>query len=79
MFYEDKEWSHYIENIIATDYCSANFLSTYLDVVTTTRTHSIVLEVFDVQREKVIRNAWDVLKTIEKKSDKPFVFIICKN
>ena len=42
-------------------------------------THSIVNEIIDLNKYKIIRNPFKVARVIMKKKEKPFVFIYNKN
>jgi hypothetical protein len=75
----NKTWMHYINDIIASDVYSAVFLASYMRHATLNRTYADSLEVVDLQKYKVLKQAAKVRQAIRERTDIPFVFIVGKN
>jgi len=76
---QDKVWMNYLNGIIAADLYSAVLLSSYLRHTVRTYQYAHALEVIDLQRYKMIRQFVKVRKTLKKRIDLPFIFVIGKN
>jgi hypothetical protein len=79
MWREEKEWLHYVKNIIAADVPSAVFLASYLRHTGISRDYATALEVVDLQKYKVVRQANKVKIALRERSGIPFVFVVGKN
>jgi hypothetical protein len=79
MWREEKEWLHYVKNIIAADVPSAVFLASYLWHTGISRDYATALEVVDLQKYKVIRQANKVKIALRERLGIPFVFVVGKN
>lgn len=79
MWREEKEWLHYVKNIIAADVPSAVFLASYLRISDTNKHYAAALEVVDLQKYKVIRKVNKVKIALRERSRIPFVFVVGKN
>jgi hypothetical protein len=76
---QDKVWLQYRKDIMAADVQAATFLSSYLRNMAINKTYSKYLEVVDLQRYKVIKQAPKVSVAVRERSQVPFVFVIGKN
>jgi hypothetical protein len=76
---QDKVWIHYRKDIIAADVSSAIFLSAYLRHGAIHRLYIPCLEVIDLQRYKVVKQAVKVKVCLIDRMHIPFVFAVCKN
>jgi len=79
MWYRNRVWIHYIKNVIAADISSAVFLVSYTKRIGLSKEYAATLEIFDLQRYKVIRQAAKVRSALSEKRNKPFIFVACKN
>ncbi len=79
MWYKNRVWIHYVKNIIAADMHSAIFLASYLRRIGISNEYKATLEVFDLQKYKVIRNASKIRGSLREKLNTPFIFMACKN
>ncbi len=79
MWNRDRVWMHYVKNIVAADMSSAVFLASYLRRIGITRDYAATLEVYDLQRYRVIRNTLKVKVALKEKRNKPFIFVAGKN
>lgn len=79
MWYRDRVWIHYVNDIIAADMSSAVFLAGYIRRVDLTKEFVNTLEVFDLQRYKVVKKSLMIRNILREKRNKPFVFIASKN
>jgi hypothetical protein len=79
MWYRNRVWMHYVKNIIAADMNSAVFLASYIRRVSINKDYASSLEIFDLQKYKVIRNAAKITGSLRDKRNQPFIFIACKN
>ncbi|RYD55535.1 MAG: hypothetical protein EOP56_15590 [Sphingobacteriales bacterium] len=79
MWGEDKVWLHYRKDIMAADMSAASFLSGYLRNLTVTRLYTNNLEVIDLQKYKVIKQAPKVHTALRERTTVPFVFVVGKN
>ena len=75
----NKVWLHYVKNIISSDIQSARFLAAYQRYTKMNKTYVPFIEIIDLNKYKIIKDKEKVRKTLEKRKDKPFVFIIGKN
>jgi hypothetical protein len=76
---ENNVWLHYVKNIIAADVPSAVFLASYLRYTSISKDYAASLEVFDLQKYKVIKKANKVRITLRDRMNIPFVFVVGKN
>lgn len=76
---KDKTWMHYVNDIIAADVASAVLLSSHLRRTVRSLAHAGALEVIDLQRYKVLRNAKKVKVAMNSRLHIPFVFLVGKN
>jgi len=74
----NKLWLHYVKNIIAADVASAVFLASYLRYSGISMDYAAYLEVFDLQKYRVISKKSKVLQSLSR-TKVPFVFIVGKN
>ena len=72
-------WLHYVKNIIAADVPSALFLASYLRYTGISKEYVSGIEVIDLQKYKVIRQAAKVRLALREKVHIPFVFVVGKN
>ncbi len=79
MWYKNRVWIHYVKNIIAADMGSAIFLASYLRRVGMNKEYVSALEIFDLQKYKVVKSAAKISSTLREKKNTPFIFIACKN
>ncbi len=79
MWYRDRVWIHYVNDIIAADISAAVFLSSYIKRVNANREFASSLEVFDLQRYKVIRKSSLIKNALREKRNKPFIFFASLN
>ena len=79
MWYKNRVWIHYVKNVIAADMTSAIFLASYLRRVGISKEYTSSLEIFDLQKYKVIKNAAKVRNALREKKSTPFIFVACKN
>jgi hypothetical protein len=74
-----KFWLHYVKNIIAADVPSAVFLASYLRYTGISREYASALEILDLQKYKVIRQANKVRIALNERIHIPFIFVVGKN
>lgn len=79
MWRENKVWLHYVKNIIASDVHSAVFLASYLRYSVINKDYASSLEIIDLQKYKVIKQAPKVRLALRDRIQIPFVFIVGKN
>ncbi len=79
MWQRNNEWLHYVKNIIAADMHSAVFLASYLRYSGISKDYASSLEVIDLQKYKLIRQAGKVRIALRDRMHLPFVFVIGKN
>ena len=79
MWYRKRVWRHYEKNILATDKVTASFLQGYLKQLAHNRDYCALLDVFDLNKYQVIRNAGKVQVALREKRGKPFIFIAGRN
>lgn len=79
MWREEKEWLHYLKNIIASDIPSAVFLAAFLKHSTVGDTVASSVEIIDLQKYKVIKNVSKVKVSLRERYKAPFIFTIYKN
>jgi hypothetical protein len=79
MWGQDKVWLHYRKDIMAADMNDASFLSAFLRNLTISRTYTQHLEVVDLQKYKVVKQAPKVHTALRERTSVPFVFVIGKN
>lgn len=75
----NKVWLHYVKNIIAADVPSAVFLASYLRYTGISKEYAVALEIIDLQKYKVIRQAAKVRIALRERLHIPFVFVVGKN
>ncbi len=72
----DKVWEHHKEGILATDANTAKLLHEYLKFVRISRSYAQHMEIIDLQRYKVERNARKVKQALgDGQHKEPFIFI----
>jgi len=76
---QHKEWIHYRRNIIASDIASAILLESYQKLLEINRIHTLSLEVFDLQRYKLITQSKKVQMAVRERATESFIFIVCRN
>ncbi len=79
MEHANKDWMHYVKNIIAADVPSAVFLASYLRYTGISRHDTASLEIIDLQKYKVISDPAKVRKSLNSHNMAPFIFIVGKN
>lgn len=79
MWREEKEWLHYVKNIIAADVPSAIFLASYLRYAGMSKDYAAALEIVDLQKYKVIKQVNKVKVALYERRQIPFVFVVGKN
>ena len=79
MWQGNKEWLHYVKNIIAADMPSAVFLASYLKYSGISKDYAACLEVADLQKYKLIKGKNKVQQALRNRAKIPFVFVIGKN
>lgn len=79
MWHKDHVWLHYVKNIIAADIHSAVFLASYLRHMGLSKNYVTALEVIDLQKYKVIKQANKVSTALRNRTNIPFVFVVGKN
>jgi hypothetical protein len=79
MWNRNRVWTYYIKDIVAADKRSAILLATYMKRVSISKEYIAALEIFDLQKYKVIRDAARIKGSFREKLNKPFIFIACKN
>lgn len=79
MWYKNRVWIHYIKNIVAADVASAVFLASYIKQVSEEKEYLSTIEIYDLQKYRVIRDSKKIRATIREKLNKPFIFIASKN
>lgn len=79
MWYRKGVWKHYEKNILATDKVTASFLQGYMKQMMFSRSYCSVLDVFDLNKYQVIRNAGKVQVALREKRGKPFIFVAGRN
>ena len=79
MWRQNKVWLHYVKNIIAADVPSAVFLASYLRYSVINKEYASYLEIIDLQKYKVIKQAPRVRVALRDRLHIPFVFIVGKN
>lgn len=79
MWRKNHVWLHYVKNIIAADVPSAVFLASYLRYTGISKDYTSYLEVFDLQKYKVISEPGKVRAALSKRWNTPFIFITGKN
>lgn len=72
-------WLHYVKNIIAADVHSAVFLASYLRYTSANKDYVSALEVLDLQKYKVLKDAAKVRVALKERVKIPFVFVVGKN
>lgn len=75
MWGNNKIWTHFRNDILATDEESADFLASYLRFVLMNRTYLRAVEIHDLQSYKVIRDTKKLRSALREKLDTPFIFI----
>ena len=76
---EEKDWMHYIKNIIAADLHSAVFLASYMKQTDNIKNYNGAFEIFDILKFKVIRDSKNIDKALISRAHLPFVFVVGKN
>jgi hypothetical protein len=79
MWYKNRVWIHYIKNIVAADVASAVFLASYIKQVGEEKEYLSTIEIYDLQKYRVIRDTKKIRASIREKLNKPFIFIASKN
>lgn len=79
MWRKDQVWLHYVKNIIAADVSSAVFLGSYLRHSRNTKSYVQALEIFDLQKYKLITKVHKVRGALRDRSNIPFIFVVGKN
>ena len=79
MWHKDKEWLHFVKDIIASDVPSAIFLSTYLEYKEITGNFVASLEIIDVHKNKIIKKEHKVRTALYRRVGMPFIFVVGKN
>jgi hypothetical protein len=79
MWYKNRVWIHYIKNIVAADVASAVFLASYIKQVGEEKEYLSTIEIYDLQKYRVIRDSKKIQASIREKLNKPFIFIASKN
>lgn len=79
MWGQDKVWLHYRKDIMAADMNAASFLSSFLRNLTINKTYTQHLEVVDLQKYKVVKQAPKVQTALRERTSVPFVFVVGKN
>lgn len=79
MWYRNRVWLRYIKNILAADKPSAEFLADYIRRLRNSKETVASIEIYDLQRYRVIRNAAKLNGSLREKVNKPFVFVSSKN
>ncbi len=76
---EDKVWTRFRPDVTAADRAAASLLISYLRWAADKRIHPRHLEVYDLQRYKVIRRPRKVRAALDRRLHLPFVFVAGKN
>ncbi|RYD53546.1 MAG: hypothetical protein EOP52_05270 [Sphingobacteriales bacterium] len=71
---QNKVWTRYQQEVVATDLLSAVVLLGYLRFIAVKKTSGYTQEVVDLQRYKVIRKPAKVRQILKEKKQVPFVF-----
>ena len=79
MWRENKVWHHYLNDIIASDSHSADFLASYLTYTRLNKDYTSFLEIIDLQKYKIISVPSRVRIALRERLHLPFVFIVGKN
>ncbi len=81
MWYKDRDrvWNQYIRNIGATDGSSARFLELYMKRISISQEYVNCLEVYDLQKYKIIKHPGKVRAALREKKNTPFIFVACRN
>lgn len=79
MWNRNRVWIQYLRNITAADRNSAVFLSSYLRRIGISKDYVRALEIYDLQKYKVIKDAGKIKNSLKERKNKPFVFVGCKN
>lgn len=79
MWQGDKLWIHYSKDIIAADVQDAILLKSFLRHNSIFRLYAQHLEIIDLQRYKVYKDAKKVRSQLSERASVPFVFIVGKN
>ena len=79
MWGEDKVWLNYRKDIMAADMQAATFLSSFLRNLAINKGYAQHLEVIDLQKYKVLKQAPKVLVSLRERIGVPFVFTVGKN
>ena len=79
MWYRNRVWMRYIKNILAADKPSAEFLADYMRRRRGSKEQVASIEIYDLQRYRVIRNAAKLKGSLREKVNKPFIFVSSKN
>ncbi|MEI8278799.1 MAG: hypothetical protein WCG87_03490 [Bacteroidota bacterium] len=76
---QDKVWQQYSGSIIAADAQEALFLQTFMQQTTTKQQHVSQLEIVDIQKYKMLKQANKVRNALKQRAYIPFVFVVGKN
>ena len=76
---KNKVWIHYVKNIIAADVPSAVFLASYLRYSDIKKDYVSALEIFDLQKYKLITKPIKVRIALRERMHIPFLFLVGKN
>ncbi len=79
MWYRNRVWKKYLDNVMAVDRSSAQLLATYSRRMSISKDYAAYLEVYDLQRYKVIKEAGKIKNSLREKRNMPFIFVACKN
>jgi hypothetical protein len=79
MRHKNHVWLHYVKNIIAADVPSAVFLASYMRYNHISKNYASAVEIIDLQKYKVIRQAPKVRAALRDRIRVPFVFMVGKN
>jgi hypothetical protein len=76
-----KNWVQleHVKNVRAADIPSAVYLAGFLRTIAQNRRYADYLEIADLQRYKMIKNARKVRAALATRGGEPFVFVLCKN
>lgn len=79
MWNRNRVWVRYVKNIIAADKPSAEFLADYMRRRAGSKEQLSLIEVYDLQRYRVFRDAAKMKGSFRERIRKPFVFAASKN
>ncbi len=79
MWREPRIWNHYLNDVIATDAHSADFLYSYISYLRISKAYANNIEIVDLQKYRVIKQTPKVRIALRERMNLPFIFVVSKN